>query len=92
MNVVDLTDEVWGLQHIALYTGAKSLRPVRALVRKPGFPKPLMSQCRNRCWLRIAVVTALEKLSEPEVHTNNVVLMDVNFEPRSITMKGKQSA
>jgi hypothetical protein len=88
---IDLTDEVWTLQHIAKHVKL-SLKGARVLVSHPDFPKPLLCQQRNRRWLKSAVMRHLALISEGAFLSNHPVHIDASYEPRSIMFKGRKSA
>ena len=89
-DAIDLSDEVWSLEHIATYLN-QSVKAVRRLVAQPEFPNPLFCQHRNRRWLRQLVVEHLKEMSSGAVHTPYQTPLDVDYVPRSISLKEKRA-
>lgn len=52
------TSVVWGIEQIAQYLD-RSESIVFGLVKKPGFPEPIIGQLRYRRWLAVEVIDYL---------------------------------
>jgi hypothetical protein len=86
---INLTDEVWGMEHICLFMKQekRSLYPV---VNAEGFPHPLTNQMRNRRWLAASVRAFFAGLPGCVVRPKFTSVPQHSYEPSTIVTKKKR--
>jgi hypothetical protein len=91
LGPINLSDEVWGVEHIALYLkqDKRSLYPV---INAEGFPLPLTNQKRNRRWLASAVRAYFVERQRGAVHPKLQSVPNTSYEPISIHTKKRNVA
>lgn len=89
-DFISLKDPVWSVLHIAMHLGVKESVVLRA-VNKPGFPKPIVNERRNRRWLASDVVDYFARKSKGELVEVTAPKINPAYEPKVISYKNMQS-